>query len=246
MRKDIREQRIDELRAFQTTIRECIDLENIVQNHIPINAKTFHKSGITDKNIITTIQYKLARAYQNNPKLSRGDLMNLAMKYSRELSSEKIEISRGVFVNEDIIRDINDHTIILDNGSKLVLFNEPFKHQNIVLKMGADYFGQICKHHSGDGVTLSLVAKKGKKFPKSISDYARKVISEYNTSKTEKGAFVYREPQGKKGTSCFIVSSLNKSDSKIPNITVKEMSQKIIDLFNEKEQVKEEVTHLDN
>ena len=104
--------------------------------------------------------------------------------------------------------------------------------------MNVDYFGQIAEHQSGNGVTLNLVSKKGKKFPKAVSEYAKGIIDKYSKPDYPKGSFVFREPEGDKRSSCFIVTSIKNSNAKIPDITVPEMVKKLEDLFNDQERDK--------
>jgi hypothetical protein len=117
----------------------------------------------------------------------------------------------------------------LEDGKKVVLFNKNTRLHDSALKMGADYFVQICDHPSGDGVTISMITKKGLKFPAKIDEFAKEMQEKYGEM------ILYKTPEGKKAVSCFVISTVSNPDSKIPNITTQEMSKKVLELFGEKE-----------
>lgn len=236
MRKDIREQRIEELATFAKTMQDCVFIENKIKSKaFPIKNRFFDKKGIDDKDTILRIKYALAKEYIDNPRVTKEKLLEIANKLaSEEISDSKVEIKKGIFVDKRIIEDINNHTHILANGEKLVLYDKPTRYNNFAMKLGADYYGQICKHYSGDGVTLSIVTKKGGKLPVSINNFAKKIIDKYETPDVPKGCFVLREAKGENDTSCFSVSSIKSSGARIPGVTVEEMTNKILELFNER------------
>lgn len=244
MRKEIREKRMQELRTFAKTMNDAIELEKIVEGKLPIKTRTLQKIGITDRKQIIAIQFEVAKAYRENPRLTNSELFQLANELAvNQLKDIKEEVQPGIFVDKKEADEIRSHTIELKNGKKLVLFDRATKLRDTASKMGVDYFGQVVEHHSGEGVTVSLVTKKGESFPKQFSEYAKSIIEQYSSPDYPKGSFVFREnAEGKRATSCFIVTSLNSSDAKIPNITVPEMCNKIVNLLDEKEKDK---THFD-
>ncbi len=235
MKKGIREQRMEELKTFAQTMQEAMELEHITEEKLPIKTRVLQKMGITDKKQITQIKLLVAKAYKDNPRLTSQELYKIGSDLATsQLKDVKEEVKEGVFVDSKDADEIRKHTIELENGDKLVLFDKSTKLFETASKMGVDYFGQIVEHYSGSGVTLNLVAKKGKKFPKAVSEYAKEVVTKYSSSDYPKGSFVLKEPEGKKGVSCFIVTSMQKSDAKIPNITVQKMHENLVDLFNER------------
>lgn len=242
MRKDIRDQRMKELRAFAQTAKEVVELEHLVEE-IPVRTRTLQKIGITDKKQILAIQYEVAKAHRDNPRLTHTQMFKLGNDLAaKELKDIKEEILPGIYIDKKIADEIRKHTIELKDGKKLVLFDRFTKYSDIALKMGADYYGQVAEHYSGEGVTLSLITKKGGTFPESVSEYAKGVIDKYSSPDFPKKAFVLKEPKGKNAVSCFIVTSIDGSNAKIPNVTVPKMCEKIERLFNEKEKDK---THFD-
>lgn len=242
MRKDIRDQRMEELRTFAQTAKEVVELEHLVEE-IPVRARTLQKIGITDKMQILAIQYEVAKAHRDNPRLTHTQMFKLGNDLAaKELKDIKEEILPGIYIDKKIADEIRKHTIELEDGKKLVLFDRFTKYSDIALKMGADYYGQVAEHYSGEGVTLSLITKKGGTFPESVSEYAKGVIDKYSSPDFPKKAFVLKEPKGKNAVSCFIVTSIDGSNAKIPNVTVPKMCEKIERLFNEKEKDK---THFD-
>lgn len=238
MRKDIRDKRMEELRTFARTMKEAVELENIVEK-LPIRVRTLQRFGITDKEQIVAIQYEVAKKYRKNPRMTHGDIVQFANDLaSVQLKDFKEEILPGIFVDKKAAEEVRQHTIDLNSGKKLVLFDKTTKFSDIAFKMGADYFGQVATHHSGSGVTISLLTKKGLDFPKSVLEYAESVIEKYSKPDFPKGSFVLKQPQGKKPTSCFVVTSVNGSDAKIPNITTDQMCKKLVKLFNERQKDK--------
>lgn len=238
MKKDIRDQRMEELRTFAQTAKEVVELEHIVEE-IPVRVRNLQKVGITDKKQILAIQYEVAKAHRDNPRLTHNQMFKLGNDLAaKELKDIKEEILPGIYIDKKVADEIRKHTIELEDGKKLVLFDKFTKHSDIALKMGADYYGQIAEHHSGEGVTLSLITKKGGAFPEKVSNYAKEVIDKYSTPDLPKKAFVLKESEGKNAVSCFIVTSIDGSDAKIPNITVPKMYEKMKKLFNEKEKDK--------
>lgn len=238
MRKGIRDKRMEELRTFAGTMKEAVELEHIVEK-IALKARTIQKFGITDRNQIIAIQYEVAKMYRENPRLTHGDVVQLANDLvSAQLKDFKEEILPGIFVDKKAAEEVRNHTIELKSGEKLVLFDKTTKLSDTAFKMGADYFGQIAKHHSGEGVTISLLTKKGKNFPKSVSKYAEGIMQKYSSPEFPKGSFVLKEIEGKKPISYFVVTSINGSDAKIPDITPSQMCDKLIRLFNEREKDK--------
>lgn len=239
MKKEIREQRMDELRTFVKTMQEAVELEHISEEKSPIKTRMLQKFGITDKEQIIKIKFAVAKAYKNNPRLTSNEMFkignNLATSQLRDI---KEEIREGVFVDKDEADEIRAHTTILKSGKKLVLFDKNTKLSGTAFKMDVDYFGQIAEHPSGNGVTLNIVTKKGEEFPKTVLEYAKGIIDKYSTPDYPKGSFVLRSPKGNRGVSCFIVTSINGADAKIPNITTEQMHEKLVDLFNEKEKDK--------
>ena len=239
MRKDIRDQRMEELRIFARTMKEAIELEHIAEEKVPLKTRTLQRKGITDKRQILEIKFAVARAYRENPRLTNNELYKIGDTIaSEQLKGTKEEIREGVFVDIKEAEEIRNHTITLKNGEKLVLFDKNTKLSDTAFRMNVDYFGQIAEHQSGNGVTLNLVSKKGKKFPKAVSEYAKGIIAKYSKPDYPKGSFVFREPEGDKRSSCFIVTSIKNSNAKIPDITVPEMFKKLEDLFNEQERDK--------
>lgn len=250
MRKDIREQRIEELSTFVNTMKKCVELESFIKSkNFPVKNRFFEKNGIDDKDKILKIKYALAEEYIRNPRTKREKIIEIAnILVAQEKSESKIEIKKGTYVDKEIVDDINNHTHILVNGKKLVLFNRPTKYNKFAIKMGADYYGHVCKHYSGDGVTLSIVTRKGGKLPESIKSFAHQIIDKYDNKDIPKGCFVLREAKGENDTSCFSVSSIKSSRARIPGITVEEMTEKILDMFNERtsNDIRKERTHLDD
>ena len=250
MRKGIREQRLEELATFANTIRECVLIENQIRSKdFPVKNRFFEKKGIDDKDTILKIKYALAREHIRNPRITKEKIIEIATKLAlSEIGDSKIEIKKGTFVDKRIVDDINSHTHVLANGKKLVLYDKSTKFSNLAMKMGADYYGQICQHYSGDGVTLSIITKKGEKLPKSIKKYAEEIIKKYNKKDTPKGCFVLREAKGENDTSSFSVSSIKSSGARIPGVTVEEMTEKILEMFNEKstDNRRAERTHIDD
>ena len=137
-------------------------------------------------------------------------------------------------MEKEVAENISRQTPVLLDGQKLVLFTEPTRLSETAFKMGAHYFGQIVEHPSGNGVTAYIVGKKHKEFPKLFADYARS-LTQMLSSKFNEDAISFKIASEKKGTSCFIVSSLKDPNARIPNVTVQEFSQRVLDLFNEKE-----------
>lgn len=239
MRKEIRDQRMDELRTFAGTMKEAVELEHIAEDKIPIKTRMLQKFGITDKKQIVEIKFEVAKAYRENPRLTSAELFKMGTDLATtRLKDIKEEIRQGVFVDVKNANEVRKHTIELENGKKLVLLDRNTKLSETAFRMNVDYFCQVAEHHSGSGVTLNLVTKKGEKFPKSVSEYAKGIINKYSKEEYPKGSFVLREPEGNRATSCFIVTSIAESDAKIPDITVKEMCSKLVDLFNEREKDK--------
>lgn len=239
MRKDVRDQRMSELRTFAATMKDAVELENIAIEKSPVKTRTLQKVGITDPQKVQAIKFEVAKAYRENPRAKHADLIELAKSLAvAELKDCKEEIAEGIFVDKKVADEIREHTHELADGKKLVLFDKSTKLSDTAMKMGADYFGQVCEHYSGDGVTISLISKKGLKFPKEVSRYAKDVGKKYSLTDYPKGSYVFREPQGGNGISCFIITSASGSDAKIPNITASEMCKKVISLFKEKEKNK--------
>lgn len=238
MRKGIRDKRMEELRTFAGTMKEAVELEHLVEK-MALKVRTIQKFGITDRNKITEIQYEVAKIYRENPRLTHGEIVQIANDIaSKDLKNFKEEILPGIFVDKKAAEEVRSHTIELASGEKLVLFDKTTKLSDTAFRMGADYFGQVAEHHSGNGVTISLLTKKGGAFPDAISDYAKSVIEKYSKPEFPKGSFVFREPKGKRPTSCFVVTSINGSDAKIPDVTPEQMRDKLVKLFNQRQKDK--------
>lgn len=240
MRPEIREKRYAELRKFAETMQEAIELEHIIQEKDPIKINQLQKIGVTDMSEIKKIQLLTAKYYKENPRAKKGELYAYAKDLAISgLKDVKEEIMSGIFIDHDQAEDIRNHTIELENGDKLTLYDRCTKNCDYALKMGADYYAQIVEHPSGDGVTLSIISKQGKKFPKQMAEYAQSVIKKYSKPDTPRGSFVYRESIDEHKTSSrFIVTTVKDPNVRIPNITVPEMSKKIIDLLGEKQREK--------
>lgn len=235
MRIGIRDKRMQELRTFAGTMKEAVELEHLVEK-MALKVRTIQKFGITDKKQISAIQYEVARIYRENPRLTHGEIVQIANDIaSKELKDYKEEILPGIFVDKKSAEDVRKHTIELESGEKLVLFDRTTKLSETAFRMGADYFGQVVEHHSGEGVTISLLSKKGKKFPDAVSNYAKNIVEKYSKPEFPKGSFVFRESEGKKKTSCFVVTSINSSDAKIPDMTSEQMCNKLVKLFNQRQ-----------
>lgn len=235
MRIGVRDQRMQELRTFAGTMKEAVELEHLVEK-MALKVRTIQRFGITDKKQITAIQYEVAKIYRENPRLTHGEIVQLANDIvSSKLRDFREEILPGIFVDKKIADDVRDHTIQLENGEKLVLFDRTTKLSETAMRMGADYFGQIVPHHSGEGVTISLLSKKGITFPDAVRDYAKGIIERHSKPDFPKGSFVLRESEGKKKTSCFVVTSINGSDAKIPNTTPEQMQDTLVKLFNQRQ-----------
>lgn len=239
MRKDIRDKRMEELRTFAKTAKEVVELEHIVDEKIPVRVRNLQKVGISDKNQILAIQYEVAKAYRKNPRLTHGELQKIGNDLAvKELKDIKEEIQPGIFIDKKVAEEIRNHTIELEDGKKLVLFGRATKYSDTALKMGADYFGQVTEHHSGEGVTLSVITRKGGSFPNGVSNYAREVIEKHSSPDYPKNSFVFKEFKGKNAVSCFIVTSIDASDAKIPGVTVTQMCEKLEKLFGAKQKDK--------
>lgn len=232
MKKEIRDKRMEELATFAGTMKEAMELEHIAQDKIPVKTRFLQKIGISEQKQIIEIKFALAKAYKNNPRISNSELFNIARNLATaELKDVKEEVDEGIFVDAKDADEIRKHTITLESGEKLTLFDRNTKFSKVAFKMNVDYFGQISEHPSGNGVTLNLIAKKGKKFPKAVSRYAQEIVSKYSTPDVPNGSIVFRDTEK---NSCFVVTSIKQPDIKIPNITVQQMHEKLVDLFNEK------------
>lgn len=235
MDKSVREERINSLKVFSGTLKEAVELENIVRDKTQVKNRFLQSLGLQGDKQICEVQFAIARMYRNNPRLKPKECLGLARELAGNyLRGIKEEILPGIFVEKEIVQDINEHTHTLKNGKKIALYDKTTKLSDTAFKMGIEYFGQIIEHPSGDGVTAYIVAKKGREFPQTFVDYARR-LSDALSPQYGKGAVSLKVPPEFKGTSCFIVSSLKNPNARIPNITVKQFTEKVVDLFNEKD-----------
>lgn len=252
MKPEIREQRMAELRTFAGKMKESVELENILMNKQFVKVRYLQKNGVREPRDIAEIQYSVAQAYRDNPRITNSQIQEIVNNaIGNKMRDKTEEVRPGVFIDKEDAKTVREHTVELENGESLVLFTRNQKLNEIALKMGADYYAQIIEHPSGNGVTMSITTKKGGEFPESFKQYVQnEIISKYNTPDTPEGAFVFKDKTGEKSVSCFIVSAIAGKDAKIPDVTAEEMSKRVINLLNGKEIDKKRndvgVTHLDD
>lgn len=239
MRKDIREQRFSEVRDLMSTMKEAVELEGISREKLKIKPRNIMALGNDEKQTVR-IQLEIAQAFKANPRISYKEQMAIVERMSAmhfEQNAKKISIGSGTYVDLDLYNFINENTVTLENGKRIVFIGQNKKAKQIALKMGAHYIAQIVESPSGDGVTMSAVTASGEKFPQSIIDYIGEL---------EKGLHkMYGEPEkGKEyfkyyisnnqAPSFFAVVSAHNPDVKIPNVTVEKMRGELINRFNNK------------
>ena len=236
MRNELRDQRMQELRTFITTMREAIELEHIAREHVPVKSRYLQKLGFTDRREITSMHFELARAYRNNPRITEQEMKNLVKTLSKAKLSDgtKEEVTDGVFVEKADADDIRAHTYQLPDGKKIAIFNKTTKLGTIAAKMGIEYFAQIVDHPSGNGVTVSFTSKRGVKFPPRFSKYAQAFVSHYQDKFNPKSIKLL-ESDNKNAVNCFIVTSIGDPSARIPNMNAEKMTKLSLELFSERQ-----------
>ena len=239
MRTDIRDQRMEELRIFYSTMQEAIELEHIVRDKVPVKTRTVNNFGLHDKAKLVEIQFEIARRLRANPRLKAPEMIDMARQLAKDAlnTPDKEEVQEGVFVPKAEAEEVRKHCRTLKNGKTLAIFVGNTELAETAKLMGIDYFGQIIDHPSGEGVTCQFTTKRGGIFPTKFLDYASGIDKSLK-GKFKPGSIIFKTPTGKKTVGCFIVSSLKDPDAKIPGKTAEKMKDEVVEIFEDREQNK--------
>ena len=135
------------------------------------------------------------------------------------------EKQQGIIDNA--VKKVNQYTVELGNGEKAVVATEQILGgAQIAYELGANYYASIQQHKSGNGSTFAVTSKPGIKLPRSIQEFGRKLVEEYENSDGTSGVFL--NPNGQ----MLVAGGMKNPDFSV-NYSVEELSDKINDLFTE-------------
>lgn len=244
MRKEVREQRLAELRTFIETINKVVGLEHIIsEGKLSVKSRDIMNLGNTSEQAIA-ILYTIAEMFQENPRLDWKEqkaLVNSMTTSNLGVSEQKMQLPCGAFIDKDVYDDIVSKTVLLAEDTTIVFVDNDKKKKDVAFKMGADYVCQIVEAPDGNGVTMSFITAKGQAMPANMIEYMQSLEKSFEAKygvpdKPYIKSFI---TEGKKASQFFAVASPTDARIKIDDVTPEQMRQIVIDKCNQRRKEKE-------
>lgn len=243
MRKDIREQRLSELRTFIATIKQVVELEHIINDgKLSVKSREIMNLGNTPEQTIA-ILYTVAERFRDNPRITWKEQRALVESMTNDnlgTGGEKIQLDNGAYIDKELYDTICSKIVTLADGSKITFADNDKKTKDLAFKIGSDYVCQIVEAPNGSGVTMSFITAKGQKMPESMIEYMheleRSLEAKYGVP--EKPYIKSFITGGNKASQFFSVASPIDERIKIDEVTPEKMRQIIIDRCNQPQKLK--------